>query len=71
MLEDSDTELTSGELTLTSPMEMAVAGSVLATDESLFLASSPAFEVSAVRVPELDAEPDKLSTTDESTTIGS
>lgn len=71
LLDDSDTELTSGELTLTSPMEMAVAGSVVAVDESLFLASSPGAEVSAVSVPELDAEPDPPSTEEDSTTIGS
>lgn len=72
LLEDSDTELTSGELTLTSPMEMAVAGSaaVAADDESLFLASSPA-AVSAVSVPELDAEPDPPSAAEDSTTMGS
>lgn len=66
--EDSDTELTSGELTLTSPMEMAVAGSVV---ESLFLDSSPGAGMSVVSVPELDAEPDPLSTTEDSTTMGS
>lgn len=71
LLDDSDTELTSGELTLTSPMEMAVAGSTVAVDESLFLASSPGAGVSAVSVPELDAEPDPPSTAEESTTIGS
>lgn len=71
LLDDSDTELTSGELTLTSPMEMAVAGSVVAVDESLFLASSPGANVSAVSVPELDAEPDPPSTAEDSTTIGS
>lgn len=71
LLDDSDTELTSGELTLTSPMEMAVAGSVGAADESLFLASSPEASVSAVRVPELDAEPEPPSTEEESTTMGS
>lgn len=67
LLDDSDTELTSGELTLTSPIEIAVAGSV---DESLFLASSPGTGVSAVSVPELDTEPDPPSA-DDSTTIGS
>lgn len=66
--EDSDTELTSGELTLTSPIEMAVAGSAV---ESLFLDSSPGACMSVVSVPELDAEPDPLSTTEDSTTIGS
>lgn len=66
--EDSDTELTSGELTLTSPMEMAVAGSV---PESLLLDSSPGAAASAVSVPELDAEPEPLSTTEDSTTMGS
>lgn len=66
--EDSDTELTSGELTLTSPIEMAVAGSV---EESLFLDSSPGAGMSVVSVPELDAEPDPLSTTEDSTTMGS
>lgn len=71
LLDDSDTELTSGELTLTSPIEMAVAGSVVAVDESLFLASSPGADVSAVSVPELDAEPDPPSTEEDSTTIGS
>lgn len=73
LLDDSDTELTSGELTLTSPMEIAVAGSVpaVAVDESLFLASSPGAGVSAVSVPELDAEPDPPSTAEDSTTIGS
>lgn len=71
LLEDSDTELTSGELTLTSPMEIAVAGSVPAAAESLFLGSSPGAGVSAVNVPELDAEPDPPSTADDSTTIGS
>lgn len=71
LLDDSDTELTSGELTLTSPMEMAVAGSVVAMVESLFLASSPGAEVSAVSVPELDAEPDPPSTAEDSTTMGS
>lgn len=70
LLEDSDTELTSGELTLTSPMEMAVAGSV-GVDESLFLASSPGTKASAVIVPELDADPDPPSVTEDSTTIGS
>lgn len=70
LLEDSDTELTSGELTLTSPMEIAVAGSVTVTvDESLFWASSPGMGVSAFRVPELEAEPDPPST--DRTTIGS
>lgn len=74
LLEDSDTELTSGELTLTSPMEMAVAGSVaettpVAVDESLFLDSSPSAAVSAVRVPEL--EPDPPSAAEDNTTIGS
>lgn len=68
LLEDSETELTSGELTLTSPMEMAVAGSVL---ESLLLDSSPGAGASLVSVPELDAEPDPLSTTEDRTTIGS
>lgn len=71
LLDDSDTELTSGELTLTSPIEMAVAGSVVAVDESLFLASSPGAGVSAVIVPELDAEPNPPSTEEDSTTIGS
>lgn len=71
LLDDSDTELTSGELTLTSPIEMAVAGSVVAVDESLFLASSPGAEVSAVIVPELEAEPDPPSTEEDSTTISS
>lgn len=66
LLEDSDTELTSGELTLTSPMEIAVAGSV---EESLFRASSPGAEPSAVSVPEL--EPDPPSAAEESMTIGS
>lgn len=66
--EDSDTELTSGELTLTSPIEMAVAGSAL---ESLFRDSSPGAGGSVVSVPELDAEPDPLSTTEDSTTMGS
>ncbi len=70
LLDDSDTELTSGELTLTSPMEIAVAGSVAAVDESLFLVSSSGAAVSVVSVPELDAEPDPPSTED-STTIGS
>lgn len=69
LLDDSDTELTSGELTLTSPIEMAVAGSVVAVDESLFLASSPGAGVSAVSMPELDAEPP--STEEDNTTIGS
>lgn len=73
LLDDSDTELTSGELTLTSPMEIAAAGSVaaFAVDESLFLVSSPGAGVSAVSVPELDAEPDPPSTAEDSTTIGS
>ena len=71
LLEDSDTELTSGELTLTSPMEMAAAGSTVATEESLFLASSPGAGVSAVSVPELDAEPDPPSAADDSKTMGS
>lgn len=71
LLDDSDTELTSGELTLTSPMEMAVAGSAVAADESLFLASSPGAGVSAVSVPELDADPDPPSAAEDSTTIGS
>lgn len=71
LLDDSDTELTSGELTLTSPMEMAVEGSVVAVDESLFLPSSPEAGVSAVRVPELEAEPDPPSTAEDSTTMGS
>lgn len=66
--EDSDTELTSGELTLTSPIEMAVAGSAVG---SLFLDSSPGAGASVVSVPELDAEPDPLSTTEDSTTMGS
>lgn len=65
--DDSDTELTSGELTLTSPMEMAVAGSALG---SLFLDSSPG-ATSVVSVPELEADPDPLSTTDDRTTMGS
>lgn len=69
--DDSDTELTSGELTLTRPMEMAVAGSVVAVAGSLFLASSPGAPVSAVSVPELDAEPEPASTEEDSTTIGS
>lgn len=73
LLDDSDTELTSGELTLTSPMEMAVAGSVAAdaAEESLFLASSPAVDPSAVSVPQLDPEPDPPSAAEDSTTIGS
>lgn len=71
LLDDSETELTSGELTLTNPIDMAVAGSVVAVDESLFLASSSRAGVSAVRVPELDAEPDPLSTAEDNTTIGS
>lgn len=71
LLDDSDTELTSGELTLTSPIEIAVAGSVLDADESLFLDSSPGAGVSAVSVPELDAEPEPPSTAEDSTTIGS
>lgn len=66
--DDSDTELTSGELTLTSPIEMAAAGSV---PESLLLDSSPGAGVSVVSVPELDADPDPLSTTEDSTTMGS
>lgn len=70
LLDDSDTELTSGELTLTRPMEIAVAGSV-AVDESLFLASSPGAGVSAVSVPELDTEPDPPSAAEDSTTMGS
>lgn len=69
LLEDSDTELTSGELTLTRPMEMAVFGSVAA--ESLFRFSSPVAVGSAVSVPELDAEPAPPSTADDSTTMGS
>lgn len=71
LLEDSDTELTSGELTLTNPIEMAAAGSVDAADESLFLASSPGVGMSAASVPELESEPDPPSTTEESTTMGS
>lgn len=68
LLDDSDTELTSGELTLTSPMEIAVAGSV---DESLFLVSSAVVDASPVSVPELDAEPDPPSAAEDRTTIGS
>lgn len=69
LLDDSDTELTSGELTLTSPMEMAVAGSVSAVVGEW--CSSPVAVVSAVSVLELDAEPDPPSAAEESTTIGS
>jgi len=58
----SDTELTSGELTLTSPMEMVAAGS---EDETLFLASLP-----GGGVPEAN-EPDPPSTAEDSTTKGS
>lgn len=70
--EDSDTELTSGELTLTRPMEMAVgsevaAGSLLCpASSSSSSRSSECAAVSAVSVPELEAEP--LS---DSTTMGS
>lgn len=73
LLDDSDTELTSGELTLTSPMEIAVAGSVvaIAVDESLFLVSSAVVDASPVSVPELDAEPDPASAAEDRTTIGS
>lgn len=71
LLEDSDTELTSGELTLTNPIEMAAAGSVVAADESLFLASSSGAGMSAASVPELESEPDPPSITEESTTMGS
>lgn len=70
MLDDSDTELTSGELTLTSPMEMAVAGSVPAVAVGEW-GSSPAAEVSAVSVPELEAEPDPPSAAEDRTTMGS
>lgn len=68
--DDSETELTSGELTLTRPMEMAagseVAAGSLPCAASSSSRSSEVAGVSAVSVPELEAEP--LS---ESTTMGS
>lgn len=70
LLDDSDTELTSGELTLTSPMEMAVAGSAAPVAVGEWC-SSPVAVVSAVSVLELDAEPDPPSAAEDSTTIGS
>lgn len=70
LLDDSDTELTSGELTLTRPMEMAVAGSVLAVVVGEWC-SSPVTDVSAVSVPELEPEPHPASAAEDSTTIGS
>lgn len=69
LLDASDTELTSGELTLTSPMEMAVAGSVLAVVVGDWC-SSPVTDMSAVSVPELDPDPHPASAEDR-TTIGS
>lgn len=70
LLDDSDTELTSGELTLTNPMEIAVAGSAAAV-AAVEWCSSPVAVVSAVSVLELDADPDPPSAAEDSTTIGS
>lgn len=69
LLEDSETELTSGELTLTSPMEMAAespAGRSVPSGPGLRSAFS--LPMSAVSVLVLEAEP--LSVED-STTMGS
>lgn len=67
LLEDSETELTSGELTLTSPMEMA-AGSVTGRRVPSSLRSAPSPPVSAVSVLVLEAEP---ASAEDSTTMGS
>lgn len=71
LLDDSDTELTSGELTLTRPMEMAVAGSVPAAAAVGEWCSSPVTDVSAVSVPELDPDLHPASAAEDKTTMGS
>lgn len=79
LLEDSDTELTSGELTLTRPMEMAALSAAAAaaacrSPVGVLRSLSPPTP-SPVSVPLLDAEPASLVAVvagdDDSTTTGS
>lgn len=79
LLDDSDTELTSGELTLTRPMEMAALSAAAAAPACRspvgVLRSLSAPAPSPVSVPLLDAEPASLVAVvagdDDSTTTGS
>lgn len=70
LLDDSETELTSGELTLTIPIEMAVdSADCLKVPSGAGVMRSPlSLPVSAVNVLVLEAEP---ASAEESTTIGS